>query len=314
MTIPADQHLPNPEFVAKLEQELLRVYRTEAATPSGVVILRPRWRERLRIAAMIAVGVAFGVGAQLASAQVRESKQAVEVSRTIEVERELAAYRLELARREVDRLRTARAAGAVSEQSLKEAVLAQREIEIALAQRNLDIAEVKASKSAPRNELWAPLVDKRDYVRERLLAQAALVEERLKSAKAEEVAVERNVKAGTEEAGSLREVALEVADRERELRLLAMKSKLREQFLTERLEPVEVSRRLQEVQLEVDLARAQELLAAAAARHAKVEARVKAGVMTELEQKRLELEILERQAEVKRILLERKRGTRPQEQ
>lgn len=307
-----DRHLPSPEFVAKLEQEVLQACR-DASTGSRIIPLRPRWRERMRIAAMITIGVAFGVGAQLASAQVRESKEAVEVSRAIEVERELASYRLELARREVDRLRAARASGVVSEQSLKEALLAQREVEISLAKRNLDIAEVRASKSAPRDELWAPLVDKRDYVRERLLAQAALVEEQLKSARAEEVAVERNVKAGTEQAGSLREIAVEVADRERELRLLAMKSKLREQFLTERLQPVEVSRRLQQVQLEVDMARAQQLLEVANARNAMLQERYKSGVTTLYETKRAELEIMEREAELKRIMIEMQRVRRPQE-
>ncbi|MES2304596.1 MAG: hypothetical protein V4558_03775 [Gemmatimonadota bacterium] len=312
MSATEDRHTPTPEFVGELEQELLRAYRRDGAT-SGVVVLRPRWRERFRVAAMIAVGIAFGIGAQFASAQVRESKEAVEVSRTIEVERELIAYRLELAKRELERVRSARAVGAASEQTVREATLAQRESEIALLQRNLDLAEVRASRANPRNELWAPLVGQRDFVKERLLASAALVEERLKSAEADEVAVERNVKAGTELVGSLREAELQVAERERELRLLAMKSKLREQFLTERLEPVEVSRRLQQVQMEVDLARAKQLLDLATSRNTLMQERFKSGTTTVYEAKRAELEIMEREAELKRVMAEMKRTPRPEE-
>lgn len=299
-----NRHTPTADFVSSLEREVLRAYRDEApATPLRLPPKR-RWLEQWRVAAALVIGLAFGAGAQLASAQVQGARNRGELQQSLEVAREVQVYRLQIAQQEHQRVRSAFAAGALSQQSLLEAAAELRAMETALAKLDADLAEVSASNAAPRDELWAPLVGGRDFVKQRLQLAAAQAQQRLTTAEAHLATVERSVRVGAETIGTLQDAQLLLAEASRDLGRVMMQLKVRDQFLEEKLEPAEVTRRLQREVMRVELVRAEQMLGISTARLKLAQDRVSVGTMTPLELKRLELDVMERTAELDRLRVE----------
>ncbi|MBK6495428.1 MAG: hypothetical protein IPG05_10040 [Gemmatimonadetes bacterium] len=174
MSTPDDLHTPTPAFVAGLEEAVLRAYREADAIPVIPRAPSTRWRDWGRIAAVLLLGAALGIGGQFASAQVRDAKTRSEIERSVMAERELQSFRLELAKQEVKRIDAAVRLGGMPARALMEATREQRVGESAVQRLDLDLAEVRLSNAPPRNELSAPLVGGRDFVLERLRLRAPL--------------------------------------------------------------------------------------------------------------------------------------------
>jgi len=307
MTATDPRHTPRKEFVAALEQEIVRTWRAES--PGIPLHAAPRRRrDRWRIAAAMAFGLLVGAGSQLAMAQVQGSRTRTELERAIEVEREAAQVRLQLAQQEHQRVRDAFNAGVVSEQSLLEAAAMQREIEVALARFDLNLAELRASNAAPRDELWAPLVNGRDFVRERLELDAQLAQQRLQNAEAHLEMVRRRAQVGAESTGALIEAETRLAEATRNFQVKALQVQVRGEALTERLAPAEVTRRLQRRQAEVELNYAGKMLATRNRRLELAREASSVGLVTELDLKRAELDLLEWEVVVRRLTDEVRRG------
>jgi hypothetical protein len=263
------------------------------------------------MAAMLVIGLMGGVGAQFASAQVQGARARGELERSIEVDRDLQAYRLSVARAEHARLRSAFAAGAVSQQALHAAEAELRAAEVAIARLQLDLAEVRLSDAAPRNEIWAPLVSGRDFVKERLHLVAMAAQEAVRVAEAQRDAVERRVAVGAAGAAVLDEAQLREAGSTRALRRVVLELTLRDEFLKEGLSPEEVTRRLQRGMIDLEIAGARQELRVARERLTEVRRRVAVGLMSEVDLKRAELEVMEGEVALQRMLAEAQRLGRP---
>ena len=292
-------HTPTPEFRDRLEGDLIRALRQEARTGARRPALL-RW-QRLKQAAVLVVGLVLGVGTQLASAQVRDARTRSELESAIAIEMQVTALRLKIAQAEHERARRAFEAGALSRQSLLAAASEMRNAEMAVARLSADLAEVRLSSTAPRNELYAPLIGGRDFVRERLMFEAHATQERLRNA---EIALEearRNVDLGVAQPSAARDAEEEQARINKEVRLIATKLQLRDEFLKKGLEVSEIARRLQQTEAMLDIQVVKQRLVGAQERLKTAQERASVGVATQLDVKRAELELLSLQVELKRL-------------
>jgi hypothetical protein len=302
MNTSSDPHAPRPAFVASLERDVLAAFHRERAV---VPLPRRRMREYLKAAAILVVGLVFGAGTQMASAQVQESRQRSELERAVSVDRMVAAQRLLLARLEHDRARRAFDVGAISRQSLLTVAEALRTAEMNVARIDLNLEEIRLSAAPPRDELFAPLVNGRDFVRERLTLQAALAQQQLERAEAMVAEMQRAVAIGSG-SGSAPEIQLAAAQAKRDFQVRAQQLQLRETFLKERLAPEVVTRRAQRFELEAEISVVQREVELIEARLAIARQRFAIGTGVAVDVKRAELELMEAKVGLMRATLQLK--------
>lgn len=296
------RHVASPAFRAALEQEIVQELRRGhgLADPPST---RVRRRDRIRTVALLAIGLLLGVGTQLASAQVQESRQRTELESAKEAERASVALRVRLAKRAEEEARKAFDVGAVSRQALLAASADLRAVEIAYARLGIDLAEIKATAAPPRDELWAPLVASRDFVKERLQMEGMVAQQRLRDAETESAEVDRAFRIGATGRAEVSDATLDVSDAKLAFNRIVTRINVREQFLKEGLPPEAVTQRLDRMEAMLEIQHMQARLAAAEARLQRVRERVDAGVSTRVEGLRAELEVLEVQEQIQRLRL-----------
>jgi hypothetical protein len=300
MTTPNDKHTPTPEFVAALERTVIAELR-----PSSP-FSRARWGQLDRVAAgvVLAVGLVLGAGTQIASAQVQAARERGELERAATVDRQTAALRLQIAQTALQRAQVGFEAGLTSRQTLLEAMSELRAAELLVMRIDLNLAEIRVTNSAPRDQLWSPLVDGRDFVAERVRIAAANAQERLTATEQVVGELQRGVQLGSATAAAFADAQRQAVQARADLELVAQRLRLREQFLASKLAAEEVAREEQRIQVVTDLQREQRLLEAAQTRLKLVQERAAIGMGTALDVKRAELEVLERMEQVQRMQLQ----------
>ncbi|HKS05319.1 MAG TPA: hypothetical protein VJR92_03315 [Gemmatimonadaceae bacterium] len=299
MTRLTGSHAPTPEFRAALEQEIVDAFRREEqfASTSKWALRGPR----LRTAMAMAAGMLLAVSTQFAAGQVQDARQRDSLAAVLEAKQVLTKLRLELARQDATRAQESFNAGVITRETLQAAQSELRVLEASLARLQLDVEEVRASAVSPRDELWAPLVGSRDFVKERIALDAAVAEAKLRSAESAAAETERQVRVGILTRAAAEEARARVADATSDLELIAERTKLRDEFLREHLAPEEVARRLDRLQMNRALRRAALQLQRAVERLKLVRERRDVGVTAELEVKRAELDALQLQLELERL-------------
>jgi hypothetical protein len=292
------RHVPTPVFRASLENEIVRTLRRETQfEPTR----RPRRHDRVRSVVALACGLLLGVGVQFASAQVADARQRSDLERAIEVDRGVAGMRLNIARTALEQARQRVEVGALSRQVEMEAAAEVRMREMDVGRLHLDLLEVRATAAAPRDELWAPLVGGRDFVRERLTLRAAAAQQRLSLAEGLVTVAERAFRAGAVTQLALSDAQSQQAQVKEEFQVAAQRLMLRDEFLKEGLSSDEVTRRARRIELISEIQRGQRQLELATARLSMAQKRSSAGAIDELELKRAEVEVLERTIELGRL-------------
>jgi outer membrane protein TolC len=297
MTHDSDIHAPAPEFRAGLEAEIVRaLHREEHASASRF------WNpQRVRTISRLAAAVILGVVVGAAPAQVQDARQRDSLLTAAQADLKLAELRLRLVREEYDAA-TQRAETGVGSTAERAAAAAQlRMAEAQLMTVRLNIEEIQATASSPRDDIAAPAINGRDFVRERLTLEAAGVQRAMAAAEEAMRDAERRKAIGTESAISVQQQELEVQRARTQLSLLAQKMELRKRFLDSRLSAGETERELRTLELQHSLMLTQHRAAVAAERLKFVEERVKGGTAPRAELLRAELEALEVRAELERI-------------
>lgn len=317
MTHPTDPHAPAPEFVAALEREI-RAELDRASDENQVEArMAPRRaltrRERIAAAVLIAFGLTLGAGGQLALAQAQGAQQRSELERERAVERELLGFHLQVAREARDRAVAAQRSGAGTQLSVIEAELEVRRREIAIARADLELAEIRLTSVAPRDELWAPKVGERDFVKERLTLTAAMQQQRMAELEAQAASARTRAAVGAELWNSANELEVARLQAESELQRTALLLRLRERALAERLPADRVTRLQQEDQIKIEVLRMTRMAELAEQALKLVQQRHGAGAATLLEVKRAELTLLERQSELERLRREAAIRLRPEQ-
>jgi hypothetical protein len=296
---------PRPEFREHLESEIVRAYRREERL--GTHRSGRRYRQ-LRAAGIVVACVAIGAASGLASAQVRDLVRRDSLVEASKAELGLVALRLELARAQFADATNKARVGALGPESLAAAEdeLRRMETKAARAQKNME--EVRAASQAPRDELNAPLVDGRDFVRERIQLD-------LLSAQREMVAAERNLRDAEKQvrlgaSGDLAraEAELDLARARAALAVLAQRLGLRREFVEKGTSAEALMRRLENAQLVEDMRVGLQALDLAKARAQSVERQRAVGIASELEVMRAQVEVKELEVQLQQMNQRRQRA------
>jgi hypothetical protein len=297
MTKYNDLHAPSDVFRANLERRVRDELRVNTSGPAAS-------RRRMTIfrqAALLAIGVLLGVGTQVASAQVQEARKRSELETARELDLRVAAMRLQVAADEHARVRKAFEAGALSQQSLLSAATELRAMQLAITRINLDLAEIRLTSVAPRNELWAPIIDTRDFVKERIKLDVAAAQGRLTAAQSAFADAERQVRVGAALPSASQAAREEMARADRDIKVHASRLSLRDEFLKKKSTPEELMRAAQAHETSFDLQLAVQMLELARTRLEAATRNLSVGAGTQLDVKRAELDVLERTTEIKQI-------------
>ena len=298
MTPDTEKHAPTPAFRAALEQEVVDALRREVQfAPSNRFLRGPR----LRTAMAMAAGMLLAVSTQFAAGQVQDARQRDSLTTMLDARKQLATLRMELARQELARAQGSFDAGVITKEVLATAQSDVRAMETALARLQLELEEVRGSALAPRDELWAPLVGARDFVKERMHLDLALAEDRLRAAERGAEEAERRVQVGIVSKGEADAARAGVLDATSELELLSAKLGVRDQFVRGQLTAEEVARRVDRIELEHALKRVLLRLQQARERMRSLRYRQRVGVTSEFEAKKAELDALELQMAAERL-------------
>jgi hypothetical protein len=303
-------HIPTPAFRTHLEWEIVRAARREArfGTPPS----RPTGR--LRVAALVVGCLAIGIASNFASAQVRDGTRRDSLLDAARAELSVIAMRADLARAQLDLAKRHASVGAASPEDLAAAEADFRSLEARMTRQQLNLAEIQASALPPRDDLNAPRVGDRDFVKERIALALNQAQQQLSAAERIQGEVDRRVRVGVATELSHTEAQLEVARTQAGLALLADQLALRQEFLDKGTAPEELVKRLETTQVREDARLAQMALALARTRVQAVERERAAGAAAELDVMRAQVEVKERELELSQLMARMKRlGAKPQE-
>lgn len=298
MTTDLPMHEPTPDFRDHLEREVLRTFRREGRQLEQRRRLTTR---RLRAAAVVIVSIAIGASAGMAPAQIRDGARRDSLLQSANAEAQLAMLRLQLARENVADVRRKLEVGALGPESLASAETELRAMEARTMRARFDIEEIAATARPPRDDLNAPLVNGRDFVKDRLQLEAMAAQQRMTAAEAAQVEAERRARVGAGSELAVLEASGEVARARGALAVVAKRLELRREFLEHGTAVEELQRRLDETTLRADAMGAQRGLELARARLTTLERQRQAGAVGELEVMRAQVEVKERELELHRI-------------
>ena len=288
-------HSPTPEFRASLERDVLQAFHDERPA------LKPRRLARFRTPMTLAAGLVIGMGSQFAVGQVQKNRVRDDLELSIEYKRQVAASRLELAKANYDLAKRKFDVGSVSRTDLLAAEADLRAEEAAAFRVRLDLQEVRETAMAPRDELWAPLVGSRDFVKERLNADASAAQRKLESVQAAAAEAERAFGVGMITRAALDDALATAEQAKSDFDLIAYRITLRRQALEEHTSPEVVTQRLERIQRVRDVQRIERSLEALQRQSNSARDRLNAGVVDSLEVLRLRVRVLEMRAELQRV-------------
>ena len=286
---PLETHEPAPEFREYLDWELSRAFG------------HARMKRRLRMSAALLVALALGTTGGLASAQMRANAQQDSLLAAARADATLVAARAQAARAVVAAEQRQVAAGMRSTESLSNAEAEAREADSEVARAALNIDEIEATAKAPRDELNAPLVNGRDFVKDRLQLRLMLAQQDIAAAERSRDEAARRVRFGLASELTGLDAEVDVARARRDLAVLVERMALRREFVEKGTAVAELTRRLQKAEVTQDIAVAQRALQVAQQRATLLERRWKAGLVQELDLLRARVEVKEREIELERL-------------
>jgi hypothetical protein len=259
---------------------------------------------RLRAVAIVAAALIVGAAGGVASGEMQDARQRASLVQSAQADAELLRTRYELAKAEYEAARTRFQVGMAGRESLAAAEAQMREMALAIKRLQVDMAEIVATSAPPRRDLDAPLVGQRDFVRDRLMldlesAQQILVatEQALKETRA-------RVAVGTATNTAQLAAEAEVVLAREQMQLLHSRLQLRERFLRGEVEALALATLQREAELTLAHQRAAREISLARARLDLLRRQVAVGVAEQIEVKRAEIAVLEREMELHKIRAE----------
>ena len=172
---------------------------------------------------------------------------------------------------------------------------------MALRRIRLDMEEIRLTSATPRNDLQAPLVGKRDFVRERLMLELDTAQRALAAAEEGVAQAQQRVSVGVAP-----QLAKLQADAELEAALgrmqqLSIMIDIRERSVAGGMKVEELVAEQRRMELNLQHERAQREMELAKVRIQELRRMVEFGQASQLELKRAEVELLEREVELKKI-------------
>jgi outer membrane protein TolC len=290
-------HDPVPEFRARLEWQVETALRrqTRLSAPVGGSV------QRLRGVFMVLVALAVGGLAGVASGQVQDARQRDVLVENARSEESLVRLRLDLARADYQEARRRFEIGTAGRETVLDAERQMRAMEMALKRIQLDIEEIRATSAAPRNELHAPLVGQRDFVKDRLALELDTAQHALVAAEQAVAQAKERFDIGMATRAAQLQAEAELASARAHMQLVRATLDLRQRSLQEKMSAEELAAALRRMELTLQRERVQRELEIARGRVEEVRRRVSTGLAEQLELKRAEVDLLEREIELQRV-------------
>ncbi len=292
-------HSPTADFRDRLEGTVVRAFRLEQEIHGRARVNRARW---MRLAAVIVVSVAIGATAGVASGQIRDATRRDSLLDAAKADATLAGVRLNLARERVADTKRRFDVGASDATSLANADAELREMEARVMRARYNIEEITATAQAPRDDLNSPLVNGRDFVKDRIMLDLMAAQRRLTAAEGAAAESERRERVGAASDLATLEAKVEVERARAAMTVLAQRSILRKEFV-EKGTPIEqLTTRLASIALQQDIAVAQQELTLARQRAAQAERQRAVGIVTESYLVQAKLKAQEREIELQQLM------------
>jgi len=292
-----EPHEPTPEFRAHLEWQIETALRREtrlASPVSGRV-------HQLGLVLIILAALATGGVVGIAAGRVQDAQQRDRLVEAARSEESLARVRLDLARTEYQEAQRRLDTGTAGRESLLAAERQMRDMEASLARIRLDIEEIRATSAAPRNELQAPLVGQRDFVRERLRLELESSQHALTAAEQAVQQAHSRIEVGVAPQAALLQPESDLAQARARMQVARGTIDLRDRFVRGEVKAEALAASARRVALTSQQERAQAELELARRRVEELRRQFEIGQASELDLKRSEVELLEKQLELKRI-------------
>lgn len=295
---------PSPDFRAQLEWEITRSFRRESRLGAS---RRERRSRRLRAIALVTLCIAVGTTTGIASAQVRDYTRRDSLLDAARAELLLVRVRLNVAQGQFLNAKMRQNAGAIDAAAVASAEAEVRSMEALAARTQLNIDEIQVGSQAPRDELNAPLVGGRDFVKDRIQLDLVAAQQRLNaSERAVGEAIDR-VRAGAASDVSRLEAQLAMEHARGTLGILAERLSLRREFIEKGLTADQLAIRLESAQVREDIRVAQQSLVLANERVKLIERQHNAGAASDLDLMRAQVEVKERELELSQLAVQLKR-------
>ena len=296
---------PTDEFREHLEREVRRRFRRVDRDRTTARARRMRWS---RAAMIVAVSASIGATAGFASAQKRQNAARDSLLAVARAEAALAKTRADIASAQAADASRAAQMGLVEQQAADAAAAEVRVMEARFNRAGLNVEEITASGLPPRDDLVAPLVASRDYVKLRIQLDLMAAEARLKEAEGQQANAERRARAGIAGDASLSTANVDVATAKADMSVLAEKLKLRAEFFERGTSAEELARRVDAAQLRGDASVAEVQLAVARERLALVEKQKALGLAGDVDLLRARLAVTEQELALQKLSLRLRAG------
>ena len=297
MNPPGESHQITPEFRAHLEWQIASAMRRETrfAEPTAG---RP---SRLHVALVAVVALFVGGIAVAASGELQESKQRDLLMATANQEEGLVRMRVELARADLQEAQRRFETGVSDRQALLAAQRQLQAMEMALRRIRVDMEEIRLTSATPRNDLQAPLVGKRDFVRERLMLELDTAQRALAAAEEGVAQAQQRVSVGVAPRLAKLQADAELEAARERMQQLRIMIDIRERSVAGGMRVEELVAEQRRMELNLQHERAQREIELTKVRIQELRRLVEIGTASQLDLKRLEVELLEREVELKKI-------------
>jgi hypothetical protein len=294
---------PDSQFLDKLEWQLSSEFRRMGRLkPAAGKVAVPRWVVAFSLAAGVLL---MGVAAIKAADSIKGAwRKKIEIAR-LETDVKLKSAFLEFKKESASKAETQASVGLIGKDEYLAMKLGAERSALDLERSLLDLDEVKTSGEVPRNELYAPAVDGRDFVSERLVIERKVLELDLGLRRARDERLKQRVDLGLAPHdwldGSLASTAVQeagIGDIEKRL-------DLRKQFIagTMTAEEVEIQDRM--TAAERDLRQAQSTVDSLKKRLESLQAKEAVGMISDTEVQQVQFGLDAAQAQLSLALLEK---------
>lgn len=297
MNLQVEPHEPTPEFQANLEWQIQTSLRRESRFAAPVT---GRARQ-LGAAFVVIAALATGGIAGIAAGQVQDARQRDQLMEAARSEEAVSQLRLGLAQANYEQARRQFEVGMVGRESVQDAEQQVQAMRAAVARNQLDMEEIRATSAPPRNNLDAPLVGKRDFVKERLTLELQSAQQALAAAEQSAAQAAQRVNVGVAPRTAQLQAESELANERFRLKQLMAILSLRQRYLKGDIQADALAAAARESELALQLGRVQLEISLIRARVDELRSQVEVGRASELDLKRSEVDLMERQLEMKRI-------------
>jgi hypothetical protein len=285
-------HDITPEFRAHLEWQVESALRRETrfAVPVGGGV------PRLRAALVLIAAFAIGGIAVAASGEWQDAQQRDALLESAKSEEALVRLRVQLAEAESQEARRRFETGTAGRETVQAAERQLRAMQASLKRILLDMEEIRATSAAPRNDLQAPRVGERDFVRERLTLDLEAAQQVLVAAEQAVAEAQTRIEVGTAAPTIRLHAEAELAEARARMQLTRALLDLRRRVLAGEIKADETAAVLRRQELTVQRERLERGVELLRRRVEDVRRLVESGQAPQLDLKRAEVALLERES------------------